>query len=63
MVSEMGEESRYAVLMAAFDLHVSVAGFCNYVRDADSMSRTQRAFVAIAKSESKSRALSESPSC
>lgn len=39
-------------LTEAFDMHVSVGGFCTFVRDASSASRTQRAIMRIAKRES-----------
>ncbi|CAK9784258.1 hypothetical protein CC85DRAFT_324886 [Cutaneotrichosporon oleaginosum] len=33
----------------AFDLHVSTAGFCSFIRDPSSATRTQRALMGIAK--------------
>lgn len=36
-------------LTPAFDLHVSTTGFCTFVRDPTSISRTQRALMGIAK--------------
>ncbi|KAK4689792.1 pre-60S factor REI1, partial [Tremellales sp. Uapishka_1] len=35
---------------APFDLHISTLGFCTFVRDPSSISRTQRAFMRLAKS-------------
>jgi hypothetical protein len=54
--TDAGEDGEYACFVyvsvlttAAFDLHVSVSGFCNFVRDPGSTSRTQRAIIGIAK--------------
>lgn len=46
MVSGAGRENR---LTAAFDLHVSTAGFCSFIRDPSNATRTQRALMGIAK--------------
>jgi len=37
-------------LALPFDLHISTLGFCTFVREPQSASRTQRAFLRIAKS-------------